>query len=91
MKGIICIELGEPSKDDILKHWLTTEMGRTTRLPEWWHNDRPDYKNAIKLIYCPGGWRGLDNVGTTKVCLALQQEMELLGCYINFNINQIFG
>ena len=46
-------------------------------------------KNAIKLIYCP--WGGdLDNPGTTKVCLALHQEMELLGCYINFNINQIF-
>ena len=48
-------------------------------------------KSAIKLIYAPGGWRDLDNLGTTKVCLALHQEMELLGCYINFIKNQIFG
>ena len=48
-----------------------------------------DYKNAIKLIYCWGG-EDLDNLGTTKVCLALHQEMELLGCYNNIIKNQIF-
>ena len=48
-------------------------------------------KSAIKLIYAPGGWRDLDNLGTTKVCLALHQEMELLGCNIKFIKNQIFG
>ena len=37
-----------------------------------------------------GGEGDLDNLGTTKVCLALHQQMELLGCYINFIKNQIF-
>ena len=42
-------------------------------------------QKGIKLIYCPwGGGRDLDNPGTTKVCLALHQEMELLGCNIKF-------
>ena len=36
-----------------------------------------------------GECRGWEN-STTKVCLALHQEMELLGCYNNFIKNQIF-
>ena len=40
---------------------------------------------AIKLIYCP--WGGLDNLGPTNICLALHQEMELLGCYLLSNLS----
>ena len=69
---------------------LTTEMGEGRGC----ENDETMtvYKNALKLIYCPwGGGGDLDNPGTTKVCLALHQEMELLGCNIKFIKNQIFG
>ena len=55
-------------------------------------------QKGIKLIYYPWGegGRDLDNPGSTKVCLAkvclaLHQEMELLGCNIKFIKNQIFG
>ena len=41
----------------------------------------PTTKMSI-FITAPGGWRGLDNLGTTKGCLAFHQEMELLGCYL---------
>ena len=57
---------------------LTTEMGER----------RGWAQKAIKLIYCP--WGGLDNLGPTNICLALHQEMELLGCYKKFIKNQIF-
>ena len=33
------------------------------------------------------GGRDLDNPGSTKVCLALHQEMELLGCYLLSNLS----
>ena len=45
-------------------------------------------QKGIKFIYCP--WWGLDNLGPTNICLALHQEMELLGCYKKFIKNQIF-
>ena len=52
---------------------------------------QPRSQTSIKLIdllpLVGGGWRGLDNLGV-MVCWALNQEMELLGCYINFIKNQ---
>ena len=52
-----------------------------------------DHRNGgrARLGEGEGGEGDLDNLGTTKVCLALHQKMELLGCYINFIKNQIFG
>ena len=64
---------------------LTTEMGECGG----WENSTGK-KMLLNWFIALGGGRDLDNPGTTKVCLALHQEMELLGCYINFNINQIF-
>ena len=41
---------------------LTTEMGEG----RGWENSTGK-KNAIKLIYCPGGGRDLDNVGNQSL------------------------
>ena len=52
----------------------------------------------VNWLIAPGGGGGGGEEGgiwiilaLPKVCLALHQEMELLGCYINFIKNQIFG
>ena len=41
----------------------------------------------LNWFIAPGGGRDLDNPGSTKVCLALHQEMELLGCYLLSNLS----
>ena len=93
IKLIYC--LGEGS--GLLLNWFIApahSQAKMTLEKMYWPADHRNVAPAkaqkgIKLIYCPWG-RDLDNPGTTKVCLALHQEMELLGCYINFIKNQIF-
>ena len=73
-------EMGE-QVEGLCRHYQPADHrnGRTTRL-----------RDCVDSTDTGGGGGDLDNLGTTKVCLSLHQEMELLGCYNNFIKNQIF-